>query len=56
MRVDASTGTLDILVDDLDTRPLATADLSDTQAGTGRELFTAFRNAVGAASDGASIF
>ena len=56
VRVDASTGTLDILVDDLDTRPLATADLSDTQAGTGRELFTAFRNAVGAASDGASIF
>ncbi len=56
VRVDASTGTLDVLVDDLDTRPLATADLSDTQAGTGRELFTAFRNAVGAASDGASIF
>ncbi|WP_457774671.1 hypothetical protein [Phycobium rhodophyticola] len=54
--VDASAGTLDILADDLDSRADAMADLSAGQAGTGRELFAAFRNTVGAATDGASIF
>jgi phosphogluconate dehydratase len=56
VRVDATTGTLDVLVEDLDTRPNATADLSAGQAGTGRELFAAFRNTVGPATSGATIF
>ena len=56
VRVDAKAGTLDILADDLDTRPNATADLSAGQSGTGRELFAAFRNTVGAATSGATIF
>ncbi|MBJ6370637.1 phosphogluconate dehydratase [Sedimentitalea arenosa] len=56
VRVDATTGTLDVLVEDLDTRPSATADLSAGQAGTGRELFAAFRNTVGPATSGATIF
>ena len=56
LRVDAVAGTLDVLADDLDSRPNATADLSAAHAGTGRELFTMFRNTVGAATTGATIF
>lgn len=56
LRVDAVAGTLDILTPDVDARPAATADLSLNQFGTGRELFSTFRNAVGPATDGASIF
>ncbi|MDO6481058.1 phosphogluconate dehydratase [Shimia thalassica] len=56
LRVDAVAGTLDILTPDVDARPAATADLSQNQFGTGRELFSTFRNAVGPATDGASIF
>ncbi|MDO6800097.1 phosphogluconate dehydratase [Shimia thalassica] len=56
LRVDAVEGTLDILTPDVDARPAATADLSLNQYGTGRELFSNFRNAVGPATDGASIF
>ncbi|MDP2496084.1 phosphogluconate dehydratase [Shimia thalassica] len=56
LRVDAVAGTLDILAPDVDARPAATADLSQNQFGTGRELFSTFRNAVGPATDGASIF
>lgn len=56
VRVDAEAGTLEVLADDFDNRPLATADLSSYQHGTGRELFAAFRNVVGPAATGASIF
>ncbi|MEP2530738.1 phosphogluconate dehydratase [Shimia sp.] len=56
VRVDAEAGVLEILVEDLDKRAVTTADLTDYQAGTGRELFSAFRNAVGSATHGASIF
>ncbi len=56
VRVDATAGTLDILAEDLDTRPNATADLAAGQTGTGRELFATFRNTVGAATSGATIF
>jgi len=56
VRVDATAGTLDILADDLDTRPDATADLAAGQTGTGRELFATFRDTVGAATSGATIF
>lgn len=56
LRVDAVNGTLDMLTPGVTDRPAATADLSANAAGTGRELFTMFRNTVGAATAGASIF
>ena len=56
LRVDAVTGALDILTPDVTDRPAVTADLSANAVGTGRELFAAFRNSVGAATVGASIF
>ena len=56
LRVDAVTGTLDILTPGVADRPPVAADLSANAAGTGRELFATFRNAVGSATTGASIF
>ncbi len=56
LRVDAVNGTLDMLTPGVTDRPAATAGLSANAAGTGRELFTMFRNTVGAATAGASIF
>ena len=58
IRIDATNGTLDILVDAevFATRPLATKDLTSNETGTGRELFAAFRNLAGRADQGASIF
>ncbi|MGX9349581.1 phosphogluconate dehydratase [Shimia sp. W99] len=56
LRVDAEQGVLEALVENLDSRSSATVDLSGAHAGTGRELFSAFRNAVGPATRGASIF
>ena len=56
LRVDASTGDLEILTEGVLDRAPATADLSGNQEGVGRELFTAFRASVGSASTGASVF
>ncbi|CUH54137.1 phosphogluconate dehydratase [Shimia marina] len=56
LRVDAEGGALTILTEGVTDRPPASTDLSAYEAGTGRELFAAFRNAVGAATTGASIF
>ncbi|WP_291729696.1 phosphogluconate dehydratase [Leisingera sp. F5] len=56
LRVDAIAGTLEILTNGVCERPAATADLTASQSGTGRELFAAFRNTVSAATDGATIF
>jgi phosphogluconate dehydratase len=58
IRIDASKGTLEILVDakEFAARPLATKDMSSNELGTGRELFAAFRNLAGRADQGASIF
>lgn len=56
IRVDAVAGTLEVLSTDIQDRPAATADLTANQAGSGRELFAAFRNTVGAATTGATIF
>ncbi|MDF1726545.1 MAG: phosphogluconate dehydratase [Sulfitobacter sp.] len=56
MRLDATTGRLDILTEGVLDRAPVTADLSGNAHGTGRELFAAFRNAVGTAETGASIF
>ncbi|WP_170417614.1 phosphogluconate dehydratase [Ruegeria arenilitoris] len=56
LRVDALRGQLEILTPAVLDRPVATADLSAHQYGVGRDLFTTFRNAVGSADAGASIF
>ncbi|MCU9838346.1 phosphogluconate dehydratase [Ruegeria sp. WL0004] len=56
VRVDAETGVLDILTDGALDRAPVLADLSGSQFGTGRELFSAFRAVVGSADTGASIF
>jgi phosphogluconate dehydratase len=58
IRIDATNGTLDILVDakEFAARALATKDLTKNEVGTGRELFAAFRSLAGRADQGASIF
>ncbi|MEO1551066.1 MAG: phosphogluconate dehydratase [Pseudomonadota bacterium] len=54
VRVDATTGVLDILTDGVLERAPATPDLIDNRAGLGRELFDVFRANVGRADQGAS--
>ena len=56
IRIDANAGTLEIVDHAVLERPCETVDLTSYHAGTGRELFAAFRNAVGPADAGASIF
>jgi phosphogluconate dehydratase len=58
VRLDAETGTLDVLEDPevLAARPTPDVDISHNSYGMGRELFTAFRNVVGRADHGASVF
>ncbi|GAA6208606.1 phosphogluconate dehydratase [Cognatishimia sp. WU-CL00825] len=56
LRVDALTGALEILTEGVLDRTPATADLSQNEAGMGRELFSAFRASVGSADTGASVF
>lgn len=58
MRVDAVTGSVEVLVDAQEwaRRTPAEADLSGNHHGVGRELFAPFRAAVGSADAGASIF
>ena len=56
LRLDATTGTLDVLTPGAQDREAATADLSAYQHGTGRELFSLFRQAVTSADTGASVF
>ncbi len=56
LRMDAVAGTLENLNPEAANRAPATADLALNQAGTGRELFAAFRNSVCAAEAGASVF
>jgi phosphogluconate dehydratase len=58
VRLDAEIGTLDVLEDPavLAARPAATADMSHNSYGMGRELFASFRNVVGRADAGASVF
>jgi phosphogluconate dehydratase len=57
--VDAVAGTLTIDVDpeEFDRRPATgRAPIGEEWAGTGRELFSAFRASVGPADAGASVF
>ncbi|NVO57274.1 phosphogluconate dehydratase [Rhodobacteraceae bacterium B1Z28] len=56
LRVDAVKGELEILTEGVLDRQPVIADLSANQYGLGRDLFGAFRNAVGTADTGASIF
>jgi phosphogluconate dehydratase len=56
LRVDAVAGVLEVLTDGVLERPHATADLSDNQWGSGRDMFTAFRANVGSANIGATVF
>lgn len=55
VRLDATNGTLTVLADDFDARPVATIDLSQNSAGLGRELFDVFRENVGLATNGACV-
>jgi len=57
IRLDASTGELNLLVDEseLDSRAPATADLSGNHYGMGRELFAGMRRLVSGAEQGASF-
>ncbi len=56
LRVDAVKGDLEILTPGVLDRAPVIADLSANQHGVGRDLFAAFRNTVGSADAGASIF
>jgi phosphogluconate dehydratase len=56
LRVDAIKGVLDVLGSDVAQRNVATADLSMNEVGVGRELFAIFRQNVGPAETGASVF
>ena len=58
VRLDASKGTLEILVDnaELNSRVAATHDLTDSHFGMGRELFAGFRALATRADEGASAF
>ncbi|WP_254683699.1 phosphogluconate dehydratase [Ruegeria sp. AD91A] len=56
LRVDAVKGELEILTEGVLDRVPSTADLSANQHGVGRDLFDAFRQNVGSADAGASIF
>ncbi|MGR3636266.1 MAG: phosphogluconate dehydratase [Shimia sp.] len=56
VRVDATTGSLEVLAEGFLERDVVTADLSAYQQGTGRELFGLFRNAVTSADTGATVF
>ncbi|WP_350333651.1 phosphogluconate dehydratase [Coralliovum pocilloporae] len=55
VRVDARNGRLDILDEAVLDRPVEAPDLSEHHTGTGRELFTLFRQNVGTAEFGATI-
>ncbi len=58
IRLDAVRGRLEVRVDPAEwaSRPVAEADLAGSHEGVGRELFSAFRAAVGPADRGAAIF
>ncbi|MDQ2089104.1 phosphogluconate dehydratase [Marimonas arenosa] len=54
IRLDAAAGRLENLAPDFDDRPAATADLTASHHGTGRELFALFRANASSATEGAS--
>ena len=56
VRVDATTGQLEVLTEGVMDRAPVTADLSSYQHGVGRELFAMFRANVTSADTGATVF
>nr|WP_323777299.1 phosphogluconate dehydratase [Amylibacter sp.] len=54
--VDAEAGTLDVADNTVFDRAISHPDMEDNAVGLGRELFAVFRDTVGAARDGATIF
>ncbi|WP_164659798.1 phosphogluconate dehydratase [Tropicibacter sp. Alg240-R139] len=56
LRVDAVSGQLDILTPGVTDRKIEAVDLGANAFGTGRDLFATFRQAVGSADAGASVF
>jgi phosphogluconate dehydratase len=54
IRVDATTGTLEVLAEGVADRPAATPDLTGNGWGVGRELFEIFRERAGPATTGAA--
>lgn len=56
IRLDAEQGILEVLEADFASRPAVTANLDANQTGLGRELFRVFRQSVGPAASGGSIF
>ena len=54
--LDALTGTIDVMEPEFDQRKAVQLDLSDNQFGTGRELFSLFRQNAASASKGGGIF
>ncbi|ACM00817.1 phosphogluconate dehydratase [Cereibacter sphaeroides] len=55
LRVDATTGRLDVLAEGFEDRIPVEADLSASAHGIGRELFAAFRATVSSATEGAAV-
>ncbi|QCO56762.1 phosphogluconate dehydratase (plasmid) [Pseudorhodobacter turbinis] len=55
IRLDATTGVLEVRGVDLGSRSDAVADLSENAHGIGRELFEVFRQTVGPATEGARV-
>ncbi|WP_207099583.1 phosphogluconate dehydratase [Paracoccus shandongensis] len=55
IRLDASSGTIDCLAPDFDSRPAAAHDPAPSSEGMGRELFAAFRAVAGPATEGAGV-
>lgn len=56
IRLDATSGALEICTPGVLERDSATADLSAYQQGTGREMFGVFRRSVTSADQGATVF
>lgn len=56
IRLDATTGVLEVLADGFAAREPVMIDLSDNNYGSGRELFQTLRDAVTPAEDGAMTF
>ncbi|MDD7971216.1 phosphogluconate dehydratase [Roseinatronobacter alkalisoli] len=55
VRLDAVAGRLDVLEEGFDARTPVTVDLSANEFGLGREMFAAFRQAVGDSTEGAAV-
>jgi phosphogluconate dehydratase len=55
VRVDAKTGSIDVLEPGFSDRAAVEADLSGNAVGLGREMFEVFRNGCGQASQGAGV-